>query len=1232
MSRHFASFSIIALIALPGFAAEDRITTVIDNGRTARIGSASAISRRHLDARDDRGPVDAAMPIAYATLYLQPAAGLEMFLAEQQNPSSPNYRRWLTPEQFGDRFGLSGNDIAKLTQWLRAEGLTVHDVSRGRTWITFSGSASQVSRAFHTEIHRYVIGGEQHFANTTELAVPAALQGIIAGMDGLDDFHLQPFHRKTALYEPDLNSGRSHYLAPDDLATIYDINSLYANGIDGTGQKLVIIGQTDIRLSDIQAFRARFNLPANDPQVVLYGPDPGLNQTDLEEADLDIQVSGAIARNATIIYVNSRSVTLSAQYAVDQNLAPAMSMSYGGCEIASSLTLRSIAQQANAQGITWMISSGDSAAATCDRSAPTPQAEKGATVSYPSSLPEVTSVGGTEFDEGAGAYWGAFNSGNSASAVSYIPERAWNDTPALNRLDGGGGGASAIFPKPIWQAGPGVPNDGARDVPDVSFSSSGFHDGYFIVYNGLTYSFGGTSASSPLFAGVVALLNQSLQAANPSAPAGVGNINPVLYRLAQATTDVFHDVTVGDNIVPCAQQSPDCVGGTLGYAAAPGYDRATGLGSVDVARLIAEWSAGSASTTLLTASPASFAPGDSLQLTATVAGSGSAPTGTVTFVSADIELGSSPLSGGTASITVDGALLAGGTGTVGALYSGDGTFLPSAGTTTVKLQLPAAGSYVIPSVTPNPVRQVGSSWPYVLKLTENAGVATTITAFTVNGVNNLPGLPSTSMAANGGMSVSLAGGGLTVPLNRVFHFEGKDDDGTVWSRDLTVPFVGSVTPFLAPAISITASPSTVQQNPQADPSCQWSTTVTVQELSGYQVTLLTAPVAGLLSDPSQAFGTARLAPRGMLSGTVCIGNATAPSAKFVTLAGLAENGAAVAAPLSVTLAPPSPNPARFTTSAAPVTIAADSTQAGSGTVALSFDSGSPAWNVAVLPAAARKWLKVSAASGSGNATLSLEALGDGMGKGVYYATLAVSASDALPQSIEIPIIFVIGASPDISISGMTNAASGDLTFAPGELVAVYGNGLASGIASAAIQPLPLTLAGASATVNGVAAPLWFVSPGQINLQIPYETPAGTAVLGITNGGSVATYALTVAPAAPGIFAYQGSLVPNASGAAGQTIVAFITGDGDVTPSLATGATAVSTPVLSMLPHSRQSLTVTIGGEPAKVVFNGIVPGLIGVTQVNFTIPGDLAAGMQPVMVSVGGVSSAPVNLNVTAPN
>jgi uncharacterized protein (TIGR03437 family) len=485
------------------------------------------------------------------------------------------------------------------------------------------------------------------------------------------------------------------------------------------------------------------------------------------------------------------------------------------------------------------------------------------------------------------------------------------------------------------------------------------------------------------------------------------------------------------------------------------------------------------------------------------------------------------------------------------------------------------------------------------------------------------------------LSVTLAGSGLKAPINRDFHFAGTDVSGFTWSRDITVPFIAASFTSFSPTISLTLSSASIQQNPQADPSCQWSQQVTVQELSGYQVTL-TELVAGtnvFTTTLPQLFGTTRLAPRGLLTGTVCFSNVAVPVQETYIVGGVAETGAIVTATGTVNLIGAPAAIATFSAPTTPVVIPVASATASAGTaqIPLTFGSGTASWNVTILPATAQTWLTVSAPSGSGNATLTLQAAAAGLSNGVYNATVLIAADNASPQSIEIPVVLVVGASPTISIVGIGNAASGAQVFAPGELIAIYGTGLASGNAIAGIQPLPLILAGASATVNGVAAPLWFVSPNQINLQIPYETGAGPAVLGVTNNGNVAAYTFTVTPTAPGIFASQGSMVPDISGAPGQTIVGFVTGDGDMTPTLATGATASAYATLAQLPHSRQPLTMTIGGESANIVFNGIVNGLIGVTQVNFTIPADLPPGPQAVVVTVGGVSSAPVTLNVTAP-
>ena len=429
--------------------------------------------------------------------------------------------------------------------------------------------------------------GEAHFANATDVWIPASLDGIVTGIRGLDDFRPKP-RRATTARLPEFNaSDGSHYLSPDDLAVIYDIQPLYAAGFDGTGQKLVIAGQTDVNLTDLRAFRTEFNLAPKDPQLVLVGKDPGTSQADLIEAHLDLEWSGAVARNATIIYVYSQNVFESLQYAIDQNLAPVMSLSYGGCEQGSPTSFRTMAQQANAQGITWFNASGDSGAAGCDAGAVL--ASQGPAATFPADIPEVTAVGGTEFNEAGGTYWSTQNNANLKSALSYIPEKAWNDTQAGGSLAASGGGASTIYTKPWWQTGSGVPKDNARDVPDVSLTASATHGGYVMYSGGTLLSAGGTSAASPAFAGMVSILNHYLSAKGAISKPGLGNINPALYTLAQNTSGIFHDITAGNNIVPCAAGSKGCVNGSFGYTAGPGYDLATGLGSVDAYNLVTKW-------------------------------------------------------------------------------------------------------------------------------------------------------------------------------------------------------------------------------------------------------------------------------------------------------------------------------------------------------------------------------------------------------------------------------------------------------------------------------------------------------------------------------------------------------------------------------------------------------------------------------------------------------------------
>jgi uncharacterized protein (TIGR03437 family) len=899
MTSGFRRFALFALAASVLCAQPRRVTTAIDNAR--RVALSGRVDRNATPA-NDAGQVAPSFELTDVRLNLRPASqpALDQLLQDQQDPSSPNFHKWLTPEQYGDRFGASPDDVKAITTWLESQGFTNIDVAHSRTWVTFSGTAAQIAKAFQTEIHRYNVRGEQHFANATDPTIPAAIASVVSGVAGLTDFRLQPRLRKVT---PLLNNGSRHNLAPDDVATIYNIAPLYADGVDGAGQKMVVVGQTAIRTADIANFRSRFNLPTiNLTQVQATRRAPGILAGDVDEAHLDIEWSSAVARNANIIYVYGTDVWTSAMYAVDRNLAPVISMSYGLCEAMDLVNLpdyQRAAQQANAQGITWFAASGDSGAGDCeDRGATV--AQNGFQVDVPSALPEITAMGGTQFDDASGSYWSA-----AGSALSYIPERAWNDGPGVE-IGGGGGGVSTVFARPAWQTGAGFPSAGGRLVPDLSFSSSAQHVGYFVYSGGVAY-FGGTSVAAPLMAGVATLLNHYVTSTGAAQQSGLGNINTTLYRLAQSAPDVFHDVVAGDNGVSCAAGSPDCDNGYFGRYAGPGYDMATGLGSINAYNLAHRWTS-----------------------------------------------------------------------------------------------FPAITSAVVPSVDRNPVFQQAGAWTFTVTLTESAGIATRLTDFTVDGVSQTIAIKD--IPARGSVSASVTLTGIAAPKTVVLSFKGVDAGGAAWSTDFSVPFKG-------PQVALT-------------------------------------------------------------------------------------------------------------------------------------------------------------------------------------------------------------------VAGVSNAASGEQVFAPGMILSVYGTGLGNFAQAAGAIPLPNYLSGFSAWINGVESPLYYVSPNQVNIQIPYETVAGPATLDLGNPFENKQYSFTVSNAGPGIFTLaNGRVNPSSSAARGAAATMFITGDGQVTPTLATGTTPSSRTAIANLPKPRQSVTVTVGGQPATIDFIGIPSGLVGVTQINFRIPAGVATGEQPVVVTVGTSSS-----------
>jgi subtilase family serine protease len=547
-------------------------------------------------------------------------ADLHRFLRNQQQRGHPDFHRWLSPAAFAERFGVAGADRAVIKNWLTSKGFQVDAEPAGGRSISFSGTFGQLDDAFGAQMHRYRWHGEEHVANAANPSVPGVFSGVIAGFASLNDFRLrsQLVRGDTRIAQRGASprfteANGAHYLAPADFAIIYDLAAPYAQGTSGAGRSIAVLGRSDVVTGDLSTFRATFGLPAGLPTIIVNGTDPGLVSGDELESDLDLEWAGAVAPSASIDFVTSAStqttdgITLSAQYAVSNDLADVITVSYGGCEASGDVSggttfFNQLWQQAAAQGTSVIVSAGDSGAAGCDTDT-SARATHGLGVNALCSSPYSTCVGGTEFAadvSNPSTYWSSSNNATTqASALSYIGEDVWNQSGS----DGGsalyasGGGASLYFAKPAWQLATGVPSDGHRDVPDLALNASSAHDGY-VVFTSQGYSssslvsVGGTSASAPAMAGITALVAQH-------EGGRLGSINATLYGLsglqAAGGAAVFHRITVGNNSVP----------GQSGFAAStadPDYNQSTGLGSIDGAQLLAHWNSVAAATAGLTPS------------------------------------------------------------------------------------------------------------------------------------------------------------------------------------------------------------------------------------------------------------------------------------------------------------------------------------------------------------------------------------------------------------------------------------------------------------------------------------------------------------------------------------------------------------------------------------------------------------------------------------------------------
>jgi len=751
------SLAVVAALAAPQPpAAQPRVAgPVNESARVLLPGNLHPLAVSEFD----QGAVDPALPTGRLLLLLarSPAqeSALQDFLRAAHTPGDPAFHRWLKPAEFARLFGPANSDLAAVTAWLQSHGLTVNKLHAGS--IEFSGTAAQLSEAFHTSLHRYLINGESHLSTATEVSIPAALASVLAGIASLNDFQPQSqlkllgsaaFNVKTHLVTPQWTyssaTGVSYALAPADFATQYDLNPVYAAGISGAGQSIAVVSASNIDLSLVQAYQSLFALPANLPVVVVDGEDPGQNSAALE-AYLDVEIAASVAPKATILLYTSAGsaltggLTLAALRAVEDDQAGLVSLSYSACEAelgqGGNAFWNALWQQAAAQGQSVFVAASDSGSAACDSPAQA-AAYAGLAVNGIASTPYNIAVGGTDFyysqyANGASAvaaqlagFWSSPTTAPTVSLKHPIPEQAWNDFFGLNLADsgnpsalstqtiaaGGGGSSSAAlypssgasgYPKPAWQAGSGVPADKLRDLPDLAlFAANGYNSSFYPICANpgdcsnlnpsgavVITAIGGTSAAAPAMAAIQALVNQSASSRS-------GQADFVYYPLAAKQPSVFRDVTTGTNQVQCYPGTTDCgsgVSGTLtnywvenGYPATTGYDRATGLGSVDVANLIKYWHSVSfkPTTTTLSISPSTLVHGKTATLTATVAPASTSgtPTGSIALTAADGLPGSTGLGDFTltaASVYSPIDNLPGGTYQLTAVYSGDSTFAAS---------------------------------------------------------------------------------------------------------------------------------------------------------------------------------------------------------------------------------------------------------------------------------------------------------------------------------------------------------------------------------------------------------------------------------------------------------------------------------------------------------------------------------------------------------------------------
>ncbi len=1010
-----------------------RVTADVDD--SARITLRGNV-HRFAQARYDQGRVDDSLLMEHIIMMLKRTPDQEHALNtridQMHNGRSSYYHQWLRPEDVGGCYGVADSDIAAVTGWLERQGFTIDAVPAGKMLIIFTGTAGLMREAFNTEIHNLNVRGEKHIANMSEPQIPKALAPVIAGFRSLHNFYPKPLSHVLGPVERDSESGKwrpqsangagvnkmlpmnhgatpmvtlGNYfywaVGPQDLYTIYNENPLLtaSTPINGAGQTLAIVQDSDVNPADVTSFRSQFGLPAypttpNDTQGGVnymfgisannYCGDPGIVNGGEGEADIDVEWVGATAPAATIDFVSCADTAttfggdLSAPYIIN-NLAStvsAFSLSFGWCEANMSevgLSAPSFYvtewQQAVAQGQTPVVSSGDSGDNTCDRGNQLGPPDgsggygalsvSGLSVNGISSTPYNVAAGGTDFSDSyqtnynPTAYWSKNDTTPYGSALSYIPETAWNNTCgnsvvvdyfnyaygnslsdeglcnnsmfwAWTTLNGDSGGISTVSTLPTWQSAYGVglntnyTSTSFRNQPDISLfaSDGGGTWAHFLLFcksdnapcdysnenDASDMAAGGTSFVAPMVTGLIGLINQAWPSGNPAQPTRQGQANYTLYALATAEygtpgtpnistaapstytcegsnlnaissygsifpSCIFNEINrtskhgtstclagntagclVSSNDEPCATGSPNCYTSKSGdaygllsmsattfepaFPTSAGYNDATGLGSVNIANLVNNWTKVTqqfASTTTAAANPTTLANSvatTTLIATVTATGRGgiAPPLGTVSFYTGGACTGTAlgtanlvPAASCTTSCnsaatlsSVTGAQIGIGTQSVVACFSGDGANDAPSTSSAISITVNGLTSTTELTISAATV-VVGSAAPITLTATVAPGSGSGMPTGTITFSNGTTQLGQPVTLSNGTATYSyntssLAAG--TYPLTAAYSGDTNYGPSTSSAGTLTVlPLIPTTS-----TESITGTPSSSESN------------------------------------------------------------------------------------------------------------------------------------------------------------------------------------------------------------------------------------------------------------------------------------------------------------------------------------------------------------------------------------------------------------------------------------